>query len=381
LSATLLLAPDSFKGSLSARRFCEVAEAAIRETLPDATMISHPLADGGEGTLDALAGLEGAERVSVTVSGPLGEPVQADYLLLHPRRTAVIEMARASGLLLVPPERKRPLEATTRGTGELLDHALRAGVRRIVLTLGGSATTDAGSGLLSALGYRFLDAAGRPLPPGGGALERLARIEAPELDLGGIELVGATDVTTPLLGITGAARLFAPQKGASPAEVERLERGLERFAEVVKRDLGLDVAETPGSGAAGGLGAGLLVLGARLRPGFPLVADLTRFEERFQRHAIDLVITGEGRLDGQSAHGKVPVEVAKVAARHGVPVVAVAGEVALPPGEAQAMGFEEAVALGGPEIPRPRRMAEAERLLAEAVRGLTRRRGFSGATP
>lgn len=374
MSATILLAPDSFKGSLSARRFCEVAEAAIRETLPDATVVSHLLADGGEGTLDALAGLEGAERVSVTVSGPLGESVRADYLLLHPRRTAVIEMARASGLLLVPPERKRPLEATTRGTGELLDHALRAGVRRIVLTLGGSATSDAGTGLLSALGYRFLDKEDRPLPPGGGALERLARIEAPELDLGGIELVGATDVTTPLLGITGAARLFAPQKGASPAEVERLERGLERFAEAVKRDLGLDVAETPGAGAAGGLGAGLLVLGARLAPGFALIAELTNFEERFRQQAFDLVITGEGRLDGQSAHGKVPVEVAKVAARHGVPVVAVAGDVALPAEAAAAMGFQEILALGNDTMPVERRMAEAERLLAETVATLVGRR-------
>ena len=367
MSATILLAPDSFKGSLSARRFCEVAEAAIRETLPDATVVSHPLADGGEGTLEALAGLEGAEWVSVTVSGPLGESVRADYLLLSPRRTAVIEMARASGLLLVPPERKRPLEATTRGTGELLGHALRAGVRRIVLTLGGSATSDAGTGCLSALGFRFLDRHGRPLPPGGGALERLAHIEAPGPDLGEIELVGATDVTTPLLGPTGTARLFAPQKGASPAEVEQLERGLERFAEVVKRDLGLDVAETPGAGAAGGLGAGLLLLGARLVPGFELVAELTGFEETFRRHQFDLVITGEGRLDEQSRHGKVPVAVARIASRLGVPVVAVAGQVALDEAGLQALGFHAARSLVDEKTTPEMAMRDPETALARVV--------------
>ncbi len=374
MSPTILLAPDSFKGSLSARRFCEVAGAAIRRALPDATVLPHPLADGGEGTLEVLAELEGAERIALPVTGPLGERVRADWLRLRAQRTAVIEMARASGLLLVPPGQRRPLEATTRGTGELLAHALRTGARRIVVTLGGSATTDAGTGFLSALGYRFLDKDGRPLPPGGGALERLARIEAPHPALDDVELVGATDVTTPLLGPTGAARLFAPQKGASPAEVERLERGLARFAEVVKRDLGLEVAEVPGAGAAGGLGAALRVLGARLEPGFGLVAELTGFEARFHPRPPDLVITGEGRLDSQSAHGKVPVEVAKVAKRHGVPVVAVAGEVALSSEAAKALGFDETVALGDDRMPRAQRMMEAERLLAEAVTGLVERR-------
>jgi len=381
LKPTLLLAPDSFKGSLTARRFCEVAAAAVHHLLPEARVIAHPLADGGEGTLDVLSTLEGARFIERTVTGPIGEPVEAGHLHLADRNTAVIEMARASGLLQVPSRRRRPLEATTRGTGELLVHALEQNPDRIVVTLGGSATTDAGSGCLQALGYRFLDTAGRPLPPGGGALVRLARIEPPPPPLGGVELLGATDVTTPLTGPTGAARMFAPQKGATPEEVARLEAGLVRFAEVAARDLGLQVADIPGAGAAGGLGAGLLLLGARLVRGFSLVAELTRFEERFTRNTIDLVITGEGRLDGQSAHGKVPVEVAKVAARHSVPVVAVAGEVALSSEEAKTMGFDEVVALAGPEIPRRQRMAGVERLLAEAVRGLIRRRGFSGAPP
>ncbi len=369
MSPTILLAPDSFKGSLGAGRFCEVAEEAILRARPDATVIAHPLADGGEGTLEALAGMEGAERITHSVPGPLGRPVRADSLWFPAKGTAVIEMAQASGLQRLPAAARSPLKATTRGTGELLRHALHLGARRIIVTLGGSATTDAGTGLLAALGYRFLDDAGRPLPPGGGALERLARIEAPDSGLPReVELLGATDVTVPLLGPTGAARLFAPQKGASPAEVEWLERGLARFAEVAARDLGLEVAEAPGAGAAGGLGAALLLLGGRLTPGFALIAGLTGFEAHFRRQRLDLVITGEGRLDHQSAHGKVPVEVAKVAAGHEVPVVALAGEVALPPAEVEALGFHTARSLADPTRPLEENLVLAEKRLAEVIR-------------
>ncbi len=303
---SILLAPDSFKGSLSARRFCEVAGAAI-------------------------------------------------------------EMALASGFTLLPGDERRPLETTSHGTGELLAHALRAGMRRVVVFLGGSATTDAGTGCLAALGFRFLDRHGRPLPPGGGALERLARIEVPELPLENVELLGATDVTTPLHGPRGAARLFAPQKGATPEQVERLERGLRRFAKVVEQTLGLAVAQVPGAGAAGGLGAGLLLLGARLVRGFELVAELTGFEEHFHQHPIDLVITGEGRLDEQSRHGKVPVAVARIAARHGVPVAAVAGQITLDHAGLQALGLHAARSLVDEKTTPEMALRDPETALTRAV--------------
>ena len=367
MSKSILLAPDSFKGSLSAQRFCEVASAAIHEALPGVTVISHPLADGGEGTLAVLEAGAECSRVPLTVSGPLGQPLAAHYLLLPHRRTAAIETALASGFTLLPRNERRPLEASTQGTGELLAHALHSGMRRVVLFLGGSGTSDAGTGCLAALGFRFLDHHGRPLPPGGGALERLAHIESPNLTLDNIELVGATDVTTPLYGPQGAARLFAPQKGATPEEVERLERGLLRFAEVVEREFGLAVAQVPGAGAAGGLGAGLLLLGARLVPGFELVAELTGFEERFHQHRIHLVITGEGRLDTQSRHGKVPVAVARIASRHGVPVVAVAGQVALDDAELQALGFRTACPLVDEKTTLEMALHDPETALARAI--------------
>ncbi|MGE5529189.1 MAG: glycerate kinase, partial [Patescibacteria group bacterium] len=256
----IILAPDSFKGSLSARQAAEAMAAGARRAFPDAVLTLVPMADGGEGTAEALLDATGGEKREITVCGPAGRPVRAFYGLLGDGKTAVLEMASASGLNLVPAGERNPLHTTTRGTGELILAALDAGARRVLIGIGGSATNDGGAGLAQALGYRLLDGDGRDLPPGGAALARLARLEAYGADprLGSVEFVAACDVTNPLLGPEGASAVYGPQKGATPAMVAELDHALARFAEVVRRDLGLDVADMPGAGAAGGLGAGLV---------------------------------------------------------------------------------------------------------------------------
>jgi glycerate kinase len=268
----------------------------------------------------------GGQLREQTVAGPLGDPVRAVWGLLGDGRTAVIEMASGSGLLLVPAERRDPSRASSQGTGELIRAALDAGVRRLVVAIGGSATNDGGCGALQALGARFLDAAGQPLPPGGAALARLARVDLATLDarLAECELSVACDVDNPLTGPWGASAVFGPQKGATPATVALLDAALERFAAIAQQATGRDVAQTPGAGAAGGMGAGLLFFTpAQLRRGVELVLDVVRFADQLQ--GADLVITGEGRTDGQTSMGKAPVGVAAVAKRAGVPVVCLSG--------------------------------------------------------
>ena len=321
----LVIAPDSFKESLSARAVAEAIAAGWARVYPDAELLLCPMADGGEGTVDALLSATGGKLQQTRVSGPLGDPVEAHWGLL-PDAQAIIEMAEASGLHRVEPGRRDVLAASSHGTGELIRAALDAGVRRIVLGLGGSATNDGGAGLLAALGVRFLDREGQELPLGGAALARLSQIDLTGLDtrLAQVEVLVAADVDNPLCGPRGASAVFGPQKGATPAQVDQLDAALGHYADVMASTLGEDLRNLPGVGAAGGLGfAARAVLKAGFRPGIELVAELAGLAEAV--HGANLVITGEGRLDGQSLHGKTPVGVARIARAAGVPVIALAG--------------------------------------------------------
>jgi glycerate kinase len=357
----VVVAPDKFEGSLSAGQAASAVEAGLRRARPDAQVVRLPIGDGGAGTLDALVAA-GFQRVPVRASGPTGEPVQAAIAVRGD--SAFVETAEASGLKRLPGGRRAPLEASTHGTGELVRAAIDRGARELVLGVGGSATTDGGAGMAAALGARFLDQVGAELPPGGAALLRLARVDVTGLDprLREVQVTVAADVDNPLVGPEGAAHVYGPQKGAGPDEVLLLDSALRRYARVLADDLGLELAETPGAGAAGGLGAGAIAfLGARVRTGIELVLELIGFDRAVAE--ADLVVTGEGKLDAQSLRGKAPVGVARAAGAHGVPVVAVAGVVEVADRELRAAGFEEAHALLDLE-PDPRRcIAEAAPLL------------------
>lgn len=341
----IVIAPDSFKESLSAP---EVAQAIARGWLavyPDAEIALCPMADGGEGTVDAVLAATGGERRELTVQGPLATQVQAHWGWLGDG-TAVIEMAAASGLHWVPSAQRDARVTSSYGTGELIRAALDAGATRIILGLGGSATNDGGSGLLRALGARFLDAGGNELRPGGAALAKLQRVDLSALDarLHDVHVDVAADVDNPLCGPRGASAVFGPQKGASPAQVEELDAALARMAEVVSEALGEDFSDFPGVGAAGGLGfAAKAFFDARFRPGIELVAELSGLAEAVA--GADLVITGEGRLDAQSLHGKTPVGVARVAQAQGVPVVALAGSLGDGYQQVREAGIEAAFSL------------------------------------
>jgi glycerate 2-kinase len=334
----IALAPDSYKESLSAIEVADALERGVKRALPDSQTVKIPVADGGEGTVDALVRGTNGEFVDVSVTGPLGDPVSARYGFLGPLRQeaerqhsrtgriAVIEMASASGLPLVPHARRNPLLTTTYGTGELIRSALDLGARKIIIGIGGSATVDGGAGMAEALGVRLLDAHGKPIPRGGGGLAQLAAIDTSSLDprIRNIDIEAACDVQNPLAGPTGAAAVYGPQKGATPDMVRALDAHLARLAEVVQRDLGVPIAVLPGSGAAGGLGGGIVAfLAGRLRPGFDIVADTVQLDTRIR--GCDLVVTGEGRLDGQAVFGKTPIGVARRAQRQGIPVVAIVG--------------------------------------------------------
>ena len=353
LGMRIVIAPDSFKGSLAADQAAGAIAAGIARARPDAEAVLRPVADGGEGTVAAALGA-GYRPRRVRVSGPDGRPVAATFAL--DGTTAVVELAAAAGLGLL--EHPAPLTATTRGVGELLRAALDAGARRIVLGIGGSATTDGGAGMLQALGVRLLDADGTDVPPGGGGLARLARLDATGLDprLAGVDLVVASDVDNPLTGPSGAAAVFGPQKGASADDVARLDAALSRYAAVLARDGGVRVADVPGAGGAGGTAAGAMLLGARVVSGAGLVCDLVGLDAAVA--GADLVLTGEGSLDEQTLRGKAPAEVAIRAGAAGVPCVGLAGVVRLSAEQAAGAGFAAAHA-----------MTEAEPDLAAAVVG------------
>lgn len=347
----IVLVPDSFKGSLSSPQACAAMGRGVLRVLPDAHIESVPLADGGEGTLDALLST-GGMRKSGWFRGPLEEDVEASWGIL-PDGTALIELAQTAGLGLVPFERRDALRASTFGAGQQIRAALDAGARRFWIALGGSATTDGGTGLLSALGARFFDARDRVLAPGGGALAGLARIDLRFFDprLARSEFVALCDVSNPLVGTNGAARVFAPQKGAAPAQVEHLDAALSRLAQAAAQRLERDVSNQPGAGAGGGTGFGLLAfLGATTRPGIEATLEAARFSEKLA--GADLVLTGEGALDAQTLRGKTVSGVCRAAREAGVPVVALCGRVALASAQLDELGLQSAFSLAdGPREP------------------------------
>jgi len=368
----IVVAPDKFKGSLPATQVAAAIAAGLHAGRPGAEVVTIPVADGGEGTVDAAVAA-GYERVPVTAAGPAGDPVRASYA--RRGEVAVVELAGVCGLARLPGGRPAPLTASSFGAGEVLRAALEAGARRIILGVGGSASTDGGAGLLQALGARVLDTSGEPVRPGGAGLREVAALDLTGLHraLYPADIILAADVDNPLTGPDGAAEVYGPQKGASPAEVAALDAGLRRWAAVMAAAVGGDWSRTPGAGAAGGAGfAALAVLGATRRPGIELVLDLAGFESALD--GADLVITGEGSLDAQSLAGKTPVGVARAAARRGIAVVAVAGRSTLREAELAAAGIAAVYPLTDLEPDLERCRAEADRLLRRTGQMIARDR-------
>lgn len=322
----IVIAPDSFKESLSAMQVAEAIEQGFSEIFPQAEYIKLPMADGGEGTVESMVAATGGERVHVNVTGPLGLPVNGFFGWMGDGETAVIEMAAASGLHLVAPEQRNPLVTTSFGTGELILAALNHGARKIILGIGGSATNDGGAGMMQALGAHFHDIDGKELHVGGAALAQLASVDLSQLDarLAQTDILVACDVDNPLCGAKGASAVFGPQKGATPEWVKLLDAALQHYGEKIELATGKSVLNVAGAGAAGGMGAALFgLLNARLQPGIEIVTEALKLADAVQ--GADLVITGEGRIDSQTIHGKTPVGVARVAKRYDIPVIAIAG--------------------------------------------------------
>jgi glycerate kinase len=369
----IVIAPDSFKDSLSAQGVADAIALGLAQVWPDALLVKCPMADGGEGTVESiLAACEG-ERRRTQVRGPLGATVEAAWGWLPQSHTAIIVMAEASGLQLVPPGKRDACISSTYGTGELIRAALDAGAQRVILAIGGSATNDGGAGAMQALGVKLLDAQGQILSPGGLALAQLARIDMSEIDprLAEVQFDIAADVNSPLCGPHGASAIFGPQKGASPEQVQQLDRALGHFAERCAQVLNKDVHDEPGSGAAGGLGfAAKAFLRAQFKAGIEVVAELVGLNDAVK--GADLVITGEGRFDAQTLRGKTPFGVARIARQHGVPVIVLAGTL----GEGyQALyehGIDAAFALASGPMTLEQACAEAPRLLRERASDVAR---------
>ncbi|MGF6488346.1 glycerate kinase [Pseudomonas frederiksbergensis] len=369
----IVIAPDSFKDSLSAQGVAEAIALGLAEVWPDAHLIMCPMADGGEGTVESILAACDGELHRTHVRGPLGATVDAAWGWLPQSHTAIIEMAEASGLQLVAPNLRDACTSSTYGTGELIRAALDAGAQRVILAIGGSATNDGGAGAMQALGVKLLDAQDQTLVPGGQALAQLARLDLSEIDprLAKVRFDIAADVNNPLCGPHGASAIFGPQKGASAAQVEQLDQALEHFAELCAQALDNDVRDEPGSGAAGGLGfAAKAFLGAQFQAGVEVVAELVGLAEAVK--GADLVITGEGRFDAQTLRGKTPFGVARIARQHGVPVIVIAGTL----GEGyQALyehGIDAAFALASGPMTLEQACAEAPRLLRDRARDIAR---------
>jgi glycerate kinase len=361
----IVVAPDKFKGSLSAAAVARAVAAGIARVRPDAEVDCVPLADGGDGTVDAAVAA-GYDRVPARVTGPTGEPVESSYARRGDR--AVVELADVCGLARLPGGRLAPLDASTRGLGEMIARAVADGARTVVLGVGGSASTDGGAGMLQGLGAAVLEADGRPVGPGGRGLAAAATLDLSDVRrrLTGVRIELAADVDNPLLGPHGAAAVYGPQKGATPDDVPSLDRALARWAAVVAAATGVDRADAPGAGAAGGVGfAALAGLGARRRSGIDVLAEVVGLADRLA--GADLVITGEGSLDAQTLRGKTVAGVARLAAERGVPVRAVAGVVALSPDDQRRLGVTRAIGLAELEPDRRRCFTEAESLLARAA--------------
>jgi len=367
----VLIAPQEFKGSLTAVEAVDAIQAGVSRVLPDAEIDRAPLADGGPGTVEAIVHAARGRTSIARVDGPLGAPVDARWGRIDDGRCAVIEMAAASGLTLLRPEELDVARASTHGTGQLIAHALDAGVQRILLGVGGSATNDGGAGMAEALGAVLLDDHDQRLPSGGAALANLARIDVGRLDprLGGADIRVLCDVQNPLLGPEGASAVYGPQKGANPAQVAQLDRALANYAAIVERDLGVRVDDIPGGGAAGGLAAGLVAFcEAKLQSGFDAIADAVRLADRLAQ--ADLVITGEGRLDTQSAYGKTVAGVSALSRALDVPCLAVAG---LVDGSAALPGLSDREAASPAGMSVEEAMARADELVPDAAERLLRR--------
>ena len=368
----VVVAPNAFKGTMTGEEAARAIASGVREVFPDADVVEVPVADGGDGTVEALVSAKRGEYRAVRVEGPLGDPVDARYGLIDSRRTAVVEMAAASGLTLIPPERRDPRKTSTYGFGQLLDAARRDRVSTIIAGIGGSATNDGGAGMAQALGCRLLDAGGRDLPRGGAALINLAQVDTSALDPGWrvVKVRVACDVTNPLTGPNGASHVYGPQKGADPTMVEELDRALKRFGEVV----GVD--DLPGAGAAGGTGAGLVAfLHATLEPGAPLVVEATGLDARLQ--GAGLVITGEGQADEQTAFGKAPGEVARRARNAGIPVLLLAGSKGAGWEALNELGVSAVVALTEEGITLQQALSDPEGMLTRATVVACRRHSWA----
>ncbi|PSV12090.1 glycerate kinase [Photobacterium leiognathi] len=357
----IIIAPDSYKESLTAMEVATAIENGFRQVIPNAEYIKLPMADGGEGTVQSLVDASNGTIIERSVTGPLGEQVNGFFGLMGDGKTAIIEMAAASGLHLVSPELRNPMLTTSFGTGELILAALDKGVEHIIVGIGGSATNDGGIGMAQALGVRFLDENNKQISYSGGALDRLHRIDISNIDprLVSVKLEVACDVDNPLYGEKGASQVFGPQKGATPEMVTQLDNNLAHYAEIIKRDLGKDVKDMAGAGAAGGMGAALLGLfNAQLRPGIEIVMDAVNLADVLQD--ADLVITGEGRIDSQTIHGKTPIGVARTAKRFNKPVIGIAGSLSYDCNIVHEHGIDAVFSV----VPRSVSLAEA---LAEAA--------------
>lgn len=324
----IIAAPNAFKGSLDAVAAAAAMKKGIRSAMPRCDVVCVPVADGGDGLTEIMLHGMGGQRIEVSVSGPRMQPVSAPFCWIPARGLAVVEMARASGLALLPASEQDPTQTTTLGTGELIRAAMDRGATRIIVGIGGSATCDGGIGMAAALGYRFLDRAGQPVEPVGGSLNAVAAIDGRRRDprIDQISVAVACDVTNPLTGPDGASTVYSPQKGATPDQVARLDAGLANLARVVHREMAIEIADIPGSGAAGGLGGGLVAfLGAELKPGIDLVIDVVGLRQKLDR--ADLVLTGEGRIDAQTSFNKAPAGVGRAAQAAGIPCLAICGAV------------------------------------------------------
>lgn len=364
----VVLAPNALKGSCTAAAAASAMARGVARALPDAALVELPVADGGDGLAEVLSQALGGEQRQVRVSGPRFDPLDAALVWSAERRTAVIEMALASGLALLPERDQNPGATTTLGTGELMRAALDLGAERIIVGLGGSATNDGGIGMAQALGWRFLDAAGQPVEPVGGKLADIARIDGSARDarLDTVRIDAVCDVDNPLCGPRGAAAVYGPQKGASPEEIDALDASLAHLAALIERDLGRRVAQVPGAGAAGGLGAGLLAFAnARLLPGAELVLDLVELDRHLA--GADLVLTAEGQIDGQTAQGKAPAAVAAHARAQGVPCIAIAGGVGADIAPLHTIGIDAVFSLCRGPMGLNQARENAEPLLADAA--------------
>ena len=369
----VVIAPDSYKGCLSALEVAKAMERGVLSVFPSAEVRKIPIADGGEGTVAALVTATNGQLRQTEVTDPLGNKIIAHWGVLGDGRTAVIEMAAASGLPLVPKEKRDPRVTTTYGTGELIKAALADGLAKIIIGIGGSATNDGGTGMARALGVRFLDAAGQEVAAGGGSLAEICQIDTTGLDprLKNTEIVVACDVDNPLCGTRGASAVFGPQKGATPEMVQQLDAGLAKYASCARQATGRDVAEKAGAGAAGGLGAGLMFFTpAQLKPGVEIVLDAVGFSD-IVRDA-DFVITGEGRTDFQTAFGKAPVGVAKVAKTHGAPVFCISGGLGEGADDVLAQGIDAVMSICDRPLSLEECMAAGAQLIEPAAARLCR---------